>query len=54
MDLYNIAICWGPTLITLPTSCSDLVAQTTQFTKVTEHVLQYYKENSTQLVDVRM
>ncbi|XP_044260977.1 uncharacterized protein LOC123008963 isoform X2 [Tribolium madens] len=45
MDFYNLSICWGPTLITLPSSCSDLVSQTTGFTKVTEQLLCYYKDH---------
>ncbi|XP_064214417.1 uncharacterized protein LOC103313394 isoform X2 [Tribolium castaneum] len=51
MDFYNLAICWGPTLITLPSSCSDLVAQTTGFTKVTEQLLCYYKEHPEFIAD---
>ncbi|RZC40980.1 uncharacterized protein BDFB_005881 [Asbolus verrucosus] len=45
MDIHNISICWGPSLIMFPDNCSDLVTQTTEFTSITEHLLNYYRIN---------
>ena len=51
MDLHNISICWGPSLIGLPEEhCTDLVTQTTEFTKITEDLLTFYSDKN---LDVR-
>ncbi|XP_063923603.1 uncharacterized protein LOC135137797 isoform X2 [Zophobas morio] len=47
MDLHNISICWGPSLIGLPEEhCTDLVTQTTEFTKITEDLLTFYSDKN--------
>jgi hypothetical protein len=43
MDFHNLSICWGPSLITLPDNCTDLVTQTTEFTRIVEDLLLHYE-----------
>lgn len=45
MDIYNLSVCWGPTLVFFKQPCKDLVSQSADATKFIELLLTFYRDN---------
>ncbi|KAL3271706.1 hypothetical protein HHI36_022178 [Cryptolaemus montrouzieri] len=59
MDIYNLTICWGPSLMFVPDNCLDVMTQSSNNSKVLDILLNFYKDhpkdlsNSLEQIDVR-
>ncbi|XP_044762693.1 uncharacterized protein LOC123319812 isoform X2 [Coccinella septempunctata] len=45
MDIYNMTICWGPSLMFVPDNCVDIMAQSSSNSKVLDLLLNHYKDH---------
>lgn len=45
MDIYNLSVCWAPTLVFFRQPCKDLVSQSADATKLMDLLLTFYRDN---------
>ncbi|XP_045465532.1 uncharacterized protein LOC123674640 isoform X2 [Harmonia axyridis] len=45
MDIYNMTICWGPSLMFVPDNCVDIMAQSSNSSKVLDLLLNFYNDH---------
>ncbi|KAK9892394.1 hypothetical protein WA026_019845 [Henosepilachna vigintioctopunctata] len=60
MDIYNLTICWGPSLMFVPDNCLDIMTQSSNNSKVLDILLNHFKDhpkdlsNSLEQIDIKV
>lgn len=49
MDIYNLSICWSPSLMFISDNCVDIISQSSNNSKVLDILLNFYLENPKEL-----